>query len=97
MVVSMRAVIEDLVIAESDDIVEQGGYAYFPVTGVKLDWLEEAAKTASDLACPHGVQFYDVVIGGRRYKRAAWRYEAPRPSMSHVAGRFGFWNEVAVS
>jgi uncharacterized protein (DUF427 family) len=38
-----------------------------------------------------------VVIGGRRYKRAAWRYEAPRPSMSHVAGRFGFWNEVAVS
>lgn len=40
--------------------------------------------------------FYDVVIGGRRYRRAAWRYEAPRPSMSHVA-RFGFWNEVAVS
>jgi uncharacterized protein (DUF427 family) len=96
MVVSMRAVIEDLVIAESDDIVEQGGYAYFPGTGVKLDWLEKAAKTASDLACPHGVQFYDVVIGGRRYRRAAWRYEAPRPSMSHVA-RFGFWNEVAVS
>jgi hypothetical protein len=40
MVVSMRAVIEDLVIAESDDIVEQGGYAYFPGTGVTLDWLE---------------------------------------------------------
>ena len=93
----MRAVIEDLVIAESDDIVEQGGYAYFPGTGVKLDWLEKAAKTASDLACPHGVQFYDVVIGGRRYRRAAWRYEAPRPSMSHVAGRFSFWNEGAVS
>lgn len=44
MVVSMRAVIEDAVIAESDDIVEQGGYAYFPGTGVRLDWLERRRR-----------------------------------------------------
>ena len=41
-------------------------------------------------------QFYDVVIDGERHARAAWRYEAPRPSISHVAERFGFWNEVEV-
>lgn len=92
----MKAVLETYVIAESDDIVEQGGYRYFPNAGVRLECLEKAEKTASDRACPHGVQFYDVVIGGRRYSRAAWRYEAPRPAMSHVTGRFGFWNEVEV-
>lgn len=92
----MRALLEDSVIAESDDIVEEGGYAYFPSAGVRVEWLEKAAKTASDRACPHGVQFYDVVIDGRRYPRAVWRYEAPRATMSHVAGRFGFWNEVEV-
>jgi uncharacterized protein (DUF427 family) len=50
----------------------------------------------SDLQCPHGVQFYDVVVEGQRHARAAWRYEAPRPSMRHVADRFGFWDAVEV-
>ena len=90
----MKATLKGYVIAESNDIVEQGGYAYFPSADVRLDWLEKAEKTDSDRACPHGVQFYDVVIDGKRHARAAWRYEAPRPSMHHVAGRFGFWDEV---
>jgi len=92
----MKAKLKDQVIAESDDIVEEGGYRYFPNAAVRLDLLEKAEKAASDRACPHGVQFYDVVIDGKRHERAAWRYEAPRPSMSHVADRFGFWDEVEV-
>jgi uncharacterized protein (DUF427 family) len=88
-------VLKDYVIAESDDIVEEGGYLYFPSADVRLEWLEKAEKTASDhRACPHGVQFYDVVVDGTRHQRAAWRYEAPRPSMKHVAERFGFWEDV---
>jgi uncharacterized protein (DUF427 family) len=92
----MKAKLKDQVIAESDDIVEQGGYHYFPSRHVRLELLEKSPKTASDLECPHGVQFYDVVIDSTRHERAAWRYEAPRPSMSHVADRFGFWDEVEV-
>ena len=90
----MKAVLKGCVIAESDDIVEQGGYLYFPSADVRLELLEKAEKTASDRACPHGVQFYDVVIDGKRHARAAWRYEAPPPSMNHVADRFGFWEDV---
>jgi uncharacterized protein (DUF427 family) len=37
-----------------------------------------------------------VVIDEKRYPRAAWIYEAPRPSMRHVANRFGFWEDVEV-
>ena len=92
----MKAVLKGWVVADSDDIVEHDGYHYFPAGHVRVDWLESADKTASDLQCPHGVQFYDVVIDGKRHARAAWRYEAPRPSMSHVADRFGFWDEVEV-
>ena len=92
----MKAVLKDRVIAESDDIVAEGGYHYFPTAHVRVELLEKADKTASDLECPHGVQFYDLVIDGRRYARAAWRYEATRPSMSHVADRFGFWQDVEV-
>jgi uncharacterized protein (DUF427 family) len=92
----MKAVLKDHVIAESDDIVETGGYHYFPPAAVRAEWLEKAAKTAKDLECPHGVQFYDVVIEGKRHPRAAWSYEAPRPAMAKVGGRFGFWQDVEV-
>jgi len=93
----MKAVVEGKVVADSGDTVSVHGYDYFPRASVRTDWLEKTAKTPKDLECPHGVQFYDVVIGAARHKRAAWLYEAPRPAMSAVADRFGFWEDVKVS
>ena len=92
----MKATLEGHVIAESADVVECGGYQYFQSSAVRLEWLEKTRQTESDLACPHGVQFSDVVIDGARHARAAWVYEAPRPKMERVAQRFGFWQDVEV-
>jgi len=92
----MKATLKHHVVAESDDVVEVGGYHYFPSAAVQLAWLEKAAKTDSDLACPHGVQFYDVVVGGKRHARNAWIYEAPQPNMKAVSERVGFWEDVKV-
>lgn len=92
----MKAVVDGHAIADSTDIVEAGGYQYFPRAAVRMEWLEPAPKTESDLQCPHGVQFYDVVIDGRRHPRAAWSYEAPKPSMAKVDHRMGFWEDVQV-
>jgi uncharacterized protein (DUF427 family) len=92
----MKASLKDRVIAESDDIVEEACYHYFPISAARMEWLTKSPKTSADHACPHGVQFYDVLIEGERFERAAWIYEAPRPSMRHVANRVGFWNEVEV-
>lgn len=93
----MKAVVDGEIVAQSNDIVDCKGYQYFPRDAVRMDWLEKVAKTADDLACPHGVQFYDVVVGGKRHARAAWCYEAPRLEMKAVGGRFGFWQDVKVS
>lgn len=92
----MKATVDGRVIAESDDIVACDGYQYFPSAAVRLEWLKKAVKTDEDRACPHGVQFYDVVIEGARHERAAWSYEAPRAQMKQVARRFGFWKDVEV-
>ena len=92
----MKATLNGHVLAESGDIVESGGYAYFPADATRLDLLEKAPKTASDLECPHGVQFYDASVDGARYARAAWSYERPQPKMQAVGGRFGFWKDVKV-
>jgi uncharacterized protein (DUF427 family) len=92
----MQATLDDRVVAQSDDIVEVGGYAYFPPGATRLEWLEKTPRTASDLECPHGVQFYDVVLDGVRHERMAWSYERPQPKMQAVGGRFGFWKDVKV-
>ena len=92
----MKAIVDGEVVADSDDLIKCKGYQYFPSQSVNLDRLEKAAKTAADRACPHGVQFYDVVVAGRRHSRAAWSYEAPQPEMKQVGGRFGFWQDVEV-
>jgi uncharacterized protein (DUF427 family) len=90
----MKAILKGHEIAASDDIVEAGGYQYFPPSAVRMELLEKVAKTQSDLACPHGVLFYDVVIDGERHVRNAWIYETPQPKLAQVRDRVGFWEDV---
>ena len=92
----MKAILNGTVLAESGDIISAAGYDYFPAATVRTDFLQKSLRTAKDLECPHGVQFYDAVIDGKRYPRSAWIYEAPQPKLAHVAGRIGFWQDVKV-
>jgi uncharacterized protein (DUF427 family) len=92
----MKATLNGNVIADSADTVSVRGYDYFPRASVHTDWLEKSLKTPKDLECPHGVQFYDVVIGNERHPRNAWIYEAPQPAMKAVTDRVGFWENVQV-
>jgi uncharacterized protein (DUF427 family) len=92
----MRASLEGRILADTDDVLEAGGYLYFPRSAVRMDWLEPSPKTPRDLECPHGVRFFDAVIDGVRHERVAWSYESPRPVLAHVAQRMGFWEDVEV-
>ena len=65
----MKAVLKGRVIAESDDLVEEGGYLYFPSADVRLELLERAGRRIGS-HFTHGVQFYDVVIDGARHELA---------------------------
>ncbi len=92
----MQAIWRGQVIAESDRTLEVGGYRYFPREAVRMDLLQSTPKTENDLKCPHGVQFYDVAASAARSPRAAWSYEAPRPSMKQVDHWIGFWEDVEI-
>jgi uncharacterized protein (DUF427 family) len=92
----MKALWRGQVIAESDRTLEVGGYRYFPREAVRMDLLRAAARTKSDLACPHGVRFYDVADGVALSERAAWSYEAPRASRQQIDHWIGFWHDVEI-
>jgi len=40
----MKATLKDRIIAESNDIVEAGGYHYFPLSVVRMEWLNKARR-----------------------------------------------------
>ncbi len=92
----MKAIWHGQVIAESERTHEVDGYRYFPRETVRMELLRASPKTRSDLACPHGVQFYDVCQDAARSERAAWSYEAPRQAMKAVDHWIGFWEDVEV-
>lgn len=93
----MKAIWNGLTIAESETTRDVHGYTYFPRDAVRMDLLKTAAKTASDLECPHGVQFYDVGDGKQRSARAAWSYEAPTDATMRTIDRWmSFWDDVEV-
>jgi uncharacterized protein (DUF427 family) len=59
-----------------------------------MELLRPAAKTESDLECPHGVRFFDAVSDEREALRVAWSYEAPKPSHVKIDHWVGFWKDV---
>jgi uncharacterized protein (DUF427 family) len=92
----MKATWRGQVIAKSDQTLVVQGYRYFPRESVRMDLLRQAPRTARDLECPHGVQFFDIVDGAAHSGRAAWSYEAPRASMAQIDHWIGFWEDVEV-
>lgn len=92
----MKAIWRGQTIAESAETLDVGGYTYFPRDTVRMALLRQTAKTAGDLECPHGVQFYDVGDGAASSPRAAWSYERPRDAMRKVDHWVGFWEDVKV-
>jgi len=53
----MKAVLKDRVIAESDDIVEQGDYHCFPSAHVRLEWLEKAERRPPIILASQGFEW----------------------------------------
>ena len=54
----MTAVWWRRVVADSEVMLEVGGYRYFPRAAVRMDMLRATPKTDDERECPHGVQFY---------------------------------------
>jgi uncharacterized protein (DUF427 family) len=93
----MQALWRGRIIAQSNATRKVQGYNYFPREAVRMDLLRLAPRTQSDLDCPHGVQFYDLVDDAANSERAAWSYEAPQPSMRQVDHWIGFWKDVEIA
>ena len=72
------------------------GYQYLPDLDSPYGMAGEGPKTDWDRACPHDVQFYDVVIDGARHAPRRLVVRGAASKDEQVANRFGFWEDVKV-
>ena len=90
-----RAIWNDTVIAESDDIVTVEGNAYFPPASVNRDYLIPSYTTTQ---CPWKgtASYYTLRVDERDNTDAAWYYAEPKPAAAEIANRIAFWKGVQI-
>jgi len=91
----MKAIWNKQVIAESDDIINVEGNAYFPVEAVNKDYLK---ASDSETVCHWKgmASYYSLQVDGATNQDAAWFYSEPRPLADGIKGRVAFWKGVQV-
>lgn len=92
----MKAIWNDTVLAESDDIVRVEGNAYFPEDSI---WHEHFKLTEARSLChwKGTARYYDITVDGQTNRGAAWTYPDPSPGASKIKDRVAFWKGVKLS
>ena len=91
----MRAVWQDTIIAQSDDIVEVEGNAYFPLAALDRRYVVDS-NTHTTCAWKGVASYYSIKVGDAVNADAAWFYPRPKPGAEAVAGRVAFWRGIKV-
>jgi uncharacterized protein (DUF427 family) len=90
-----RASWTDEVLAESADTVAVEGNQYFPLADVRQEHLRPSDNHTT---CHwKGVaSYYDVLVGDKVNRDAAWYYPDPTPAADRIRGRVAFGRGIKV-
>lgn len=91
----MKAVWNQVILAESDDTVVVEGNHYFPPESVRKEYLHSSDLETS---CPWKGRagYYDVVVNGETNPDAAWYYPHPKEAAANIQGRIAFWRGIEI-
>ncbi len=92
----MKAIWNDVVVAESDHTVVVEGNHYFPPESLRREYFEPSATT-SVCGWKGTANYYSLNVAGQRNPDAAWYYPEPKPAAAEIAGRVAFWRGVRVT
>lgn len=91
-----RASWNGALIAESDQCVIVENNRYFPREAVRPEMLRPS-DTHTVCGWKGTASYYDVVVGDKVNKDAAWYYPDPKPEAASIKGRIAFWKGVTVT
>ena len=90
-----RAIWNEAVLAESDDVQIVEGNVYFPPDAVNREYLTDSD---THTRCPwKGVaSYYNVSVNGEENLDAAWYYPDPSDAASNIRDHVAFWRGVRI-
>ncbi len=92
----MKAIWNNTVIAESDDIVMVEGNHYFPESALKREYIT-FSNHKTTCSWKGQASYYSLNVNGEVNTDAVWYYAEPKPEAAHIKGRVSFWKGVKVS
>ncbi len=92
----MKAIWNNTVIAESDDIVMVEGNHYFPESALKREYVT-FSNHKTTCSWKGQASYYSLNVNGEVNTDAVWYYAEPKPEAAHIKGRVSFWKGVKVS
>ncbi|AKD05634.1 DUF427 domain-containing protein [Pontibacter korlensis] len=91
----MKAIFNDVVIADSNDTVVVEGNHYFPPNTVDKKYLEES-RTHTTCPWKGEASYYHVKVNGEVQQDAAWYYPNPKDAAKEIRNYIAFWKDVEV-
>lgn len=91
----MKAILDGVVIADSNQTIVIERNHYFPPESVNFDCLR-ASRSRTECPWKGTAFYYDVVVDGKEQTDAAWTYPAPKPAAARIKNHVAFWKRVAV-
>lgn len=91
----MRAVLDGVVIAESDQTVVVEGNHYFPVESLNQELVRQAELTTV-CGWKGTASYYDVVTDGATASNGAWYYAEPKDAASQIKDHVAFGRPIVV-
>ncbi|GAB4213674.1 MAG: DUF427 domain-containing protein [Synechococcales cyanobacterium] len=91
----VKAIWNDVVLAESQDCVVVEGNQYFPPESLNMAYFQ---PSTTHTTCPwKGVaSYYTLSVNGKTNPDAAWYYPTPKDAAKQIQGRVAFWKGVQV-
>ncbi|MDT8283999.1 MAG: DUF427 domain-containing protein [Thermovirgaceae bacterium] len=91
----MKAIWNGVVLAQSEKTVVVEGNHYFPPGSVNHEYLEESSTHST---CPWKgeASYYNISVGGKENRDAAWFYPDPKQAASKIKDHVAFWRGVEV-
>lgn len=95
MPITRQAIWNDVVLAESDDLVNIESNYYFPRESLRREYFQ---PSDTHTVCPWKgeASYYTIEVAGRQNPDAAWYYPDPKPAAEKIKDRVAFWKGVSV-
>ena len=91
----MKAIWENVILAESNATIVVEGNHYFPPDSINKHYFKDS-KTQTTCPWKGLASYYQIVVDGKVNQDAAWYYPDPKPAAGNIKNYVAFWKGVEV-